>query len=387
MKWNEDDIEFVIDCLNCPELLLGEKFQEWIKIQANRELFETIRTDREAFLRKADVGHINVGDEYERFIAKVRGGKRRVLRLWGSIAASICVLLSFYFLFLQNKPVEEVAVKMPGEYAGRQVAELILANGERIVLDDHSRKIHEGDGVKIVNDSMCRLVYDAEDSLELWNASEFNTVKVPAGADYMVCLSDGTVVRLNCETEFRYPVYFAGSERRVFLKGEAFFEVTKSDKKPFIVETEQMEVAVTGTRFNVKAYEEEEVVHTTLVEGGVKVGQPSCPEKSVMLSPSYQYALNVHSGEVQVKKVDVELYTSWVEGMFVFKNQRLEDIMTTLARWYSVEVFYAGNSVKDIRLSASLGRYEHIDDILAIIQETNRIGFVRKGNVVTVMQK
>lgn len=148
-----------------------------------------------------------------------------------------------------------------------------------------------------------------------------------------------------------------------------------------------MNVVVTGTRFNVKSYAEEETVEATLVEGGVEVGRSSCPAERVVLKPSQQYALNVHSGEVQVRTVDVELYTSWVEGMFVFKNQRLEDVMATLARWYSMEVFYAGNAVKDIRLSANLGRYEDIDDILSIIQATNRIEFIRNGNIVTVMKK
>lgn len=148
-----------------------------------------------------------------------------------------------------------------------------------------------------------------------------------------------------------------------------------------------MDVAVTGTMFNVKAYIEEDIVHTTLVEGGVNVSRHLCPIESILLKPSEEYTLNVHTGEVKVKEVDVQLYTSWVEGMFVFRNQRLKDIMDVLARWYSMEVFYVGNAVKDIRLSANLGRYEHIDDILSIIQATNKIGFVRKGNVVTVMKR
>lgn len=136
------------------------------------------------------------------------------------------MLLAFYLLLL-HKPVEDKAGEMVGENMGRPVAELILANGERIALDEHSRHIQEGDGVKIVNDSIHRLVYDGADTgcLEVEAGElEFNTVKVPAGADYMVCLSDGTVVRLNCETEFRYPVRFSKGERRVYLNGEAFLK-------------------------------------------------------------------------------------------------------------------------------------------------------------------
>ncbi len=392
MKWNENDIEFGISCLECPEMMAGEKFQEWIKIPANCELFEIIRAGREAFLRKEGSGNIDVGCEYRYFMTRVRRRRIRKLKVWGGIAASVTVLLASCLLFLKS-PVEKDVVKLTEGYTGRQVAELILANGERIGLDDHSRQIHDANGVKIVNDSTCRLVYDVvgfADTVSLGGTDmeiSFNTIKVPVGADYVVRLSDGTVVHLNCETEFRYPVRFSGMERRVYLKGEAFFEVCKSEEKPFIVETEQMDVAVTGTMFNVKAYIEEDIVHTTLVEGGVKVSRHLCPTESILLKPSEQYTLNVHTGEVKVKEVDVQLYTSWVEGMFVFRNQRLKDIMDVLARWYSMEVFYVGNAVKDIRLSANLGRYEHIDDILSIIQATNKIGFVRKGNVVTVMKR
>ena len=215
----------------------------------------------------------------------------------------------------------------------------------------------------------------------------YNTVRVPGGADYAVELADGTIARLNCETELRYPVRFVGKERRVYLDGEAFFEVAKNAEMPFIVETKQMQVEVTGTQFDVKAYAEDETMQATLVEGGVEVCAYGAGSKPVALTPSQQYVLDVQTRQVEVKKVDVQLYTGWVEGMFVFKNQRLEDVMTMLARWYSVDVFYIGESVKDIRLSANLGRYEHIDKILDIIQETNKIGFSRKGNVVTVMKK
>ena len=96
-------------------------------------------------------------------------------------------------------------------------------------------------------------------------------MKIPSGADYLVKVSDGTRVHLNCETEFRYPVKFAAGERRVYLDGEAFFEVEKAKGWPFIVETDRMHVRVTGTKFNVKSYRSEEVVHTTLVQGTVKV--------------------------------------------------------------------------------------------------------------------
>lgn len=385
--WN-DDIEFAVYCLTHPEMMAGEEFRMWIKTPEHRALFEEIRLYREAYMRRADAFRMDVEEEYRRFAGRTKRGRGRALWRWcGAAAASVAVLLAVWF-FADRVEVEEKTLAEAETLVGRRTAELILASGERVELGGNALNIKTEDGRRIAADSCKRLSYreaDVEGVME--EEPVYNTVRVPGGADYAVELADGTIVRLNCETELRYPVRFVGKERRVYLDGEAFFEVAKNAEMPFIVETKQMQVEVTGTQFDVKAYAEDETMQATLVEGGVEVCAYGAGSKPVALIPSQQYVLDVQTRQVEVKKVDVQLYTGWVEGMFVFKNQRLEDVMTMLARWYSVDVFYIGESVKDIRLSANLGRYEHIDKILDIIQETNKIGFSRKGNVVTVMKK
>lgn len=385
--WN-DDIEFAVYCLTHPEMMAGEEFRTWIKTPEHRALFEEIRLYREAYMRRADAFRMDVEEEYRRFAGRTKRGRGRVLWRWcGAAAASVAVLLAVWF-FADRVEVEEKTLAEAKTLVGRRTAELILASGERVELGGNALNIKTEDGRRIAADSCKRLSYreaDVEGVME--EEPVYNTVRVPGGADYAVELADGTIARLNCETELRYPVRFVGKERRVYLDGEAFFEVAKNAEMPFIVETKQMQVEVTGTQFDVKAYAEDETMQATLVEGGVEVCAYGARSKPVALTPSQQYVLDVQTRQAEVKKVDVQLYTGWVEGMFVFKNQRLEDVMTMLARWYSVDVFYIGESVKDIRLSANLGRYEHIDKILDIIQETNKIGFSRKGNVVTVMKK
>lgn len=385
--WN-DDIEFAVYCLTHPEMMAGEEFRTWIKTPEHRALFEEIRLYREAYMRRADAFRMDVEEEYRRFAGRTKRGWGRALWRWcGAAAASVAVLLAVWF-FADRVEVEEKTLAEAETLVGRRTAELILASGERVELGGNALNIKTEDGRRIAADSCKRLSYreaDVEGVME--EEPVYNTVRVPGGADYAVELADGTIVRLNCETELRYPVRFVGKERRVYLDGEAFFEVAKNAEMPFIVETKQMQVEVTGTQFDVKAYAEDETMQATLVEGGVEVCAYGAGSKPVALIPSQQYVLDVQTRQAEVKKVDVQLYTGWVEGMFVFKNQRLEDVMTMLARWYSVDVFYIGESVKDIRLSANLGRYEHIDKILDIIQETNKIGFSRKGNVVTVMKK
>ena len=366
--WN-DDIEFAVYCLTHPEMMAGEEFRTWMKTPEHRALFEEIRLYREAYMRRADAFRMDVEEEYRRFAGRTKRGRGRVLWRWcGAAAASVAVLLAVWF-FADRVEVEGKTLAEAETLVGRRTAELILASGERVELGGNALNIKTEDGRRIAADSCKRLSYreaDVEGVME--EEPVYNTVRVPGGADYAVELADGTIARLNCETELRYPVRFVGKERRVYLDGEAFFEVAKNAEMPFIVETKQMQVEVTGTQFDVKAYAEDETMQATLVEGGVKVCAYGAGSKPVALTPSQQYVLDVQTRQAEVKKVDVQLYTGWVEGMFVFKNQRLEDVMTMLARWYSVDVFYIGESVKDIRLSANLGRYEHIDTILDMIQ-------------------
>ena len=97
--------------------------------------------------------------------------------------------------------------------------------------------------------------------------------------------------------------------------------------------------------------------------------------------------MNKHADRAEVRNVDVTLYTGWTEGMFVFKKQRLEDVMNTLSRWYTVDVFYANESVKDLRISAYLGRYEHIDSVLELLCAMDKVNVKRKGKTVIIDRK
>lgn len=306
-----------------------------------------------------------------------------------AVAAGIAILLaSSVFLWHSGvKDVEEVRLAV---LEGKKSAELILAGGERIKLENNLIELRESGGVLITNDSNCNLSYRM-DSLASGEAEGqslvYHTINVPAGADYVVKLSDGTRVRLNCGTTFRFPVSFAANERRVYLDGEAFFEVNKSQEWPFIVEADQMLVRVTGTSYNVKSYSGEEWGQTTLVHGSVDVSSGQIGDTPIHLDPSWQYSVNKRTRQVEVKEVDVSLYTGWTDGMFVFKNQRLEEVMGTLARWYSLEVFYANASLKDLRLSANLGRYEHVDSLLNVIRAMDKVNIERKGDVVIVNNK
>lgn len=377
-EFDLDKVEYVIEHLRNPERLLENDFQEWLTEDENFQVFDEICRNREAWIYRDFVSRIDESEELKKCLARIRS--RRRIYYWLSAAACMILLFTSSLFFTADREIVPETELVQGKLVGKKCAELILANGKRMILDNNPMEIRDVQGSVVINDTLSRLMYQETEEMNTDSVVEYHTLKVPSGADYYVQLGDGTKIWLNCESTLRYPVNFSKNERKVFLDGEAYFEVKKSERWPFIVTTDKMDVRVTGTTFNVKSYAHEAVIHTTLVEGIVFVNEQR-------LHPAQQFVMNKETQEIDIKNVDTEIYTGWVEGMFVFKNQRLENVMSDLARWYKVEVFYMNPSTKDIRFSGNLGRYETIDDLLQIIEAIDKVSIVRKGNTITISTK
>jgi transmembrane sensor len=189
---------------------------------------------------------------------------------------------------------------------------------------------------------------------------------------------------LNSGSSLRYPVRFAGDIREVFLTGEGFFEVTKDEERPFVVKTEEVDVRVLGTSFNVNAYPDEKVVATTLVEGKVRVGYGS---KNFDLDPGMQFVYDREDKTANVRTVDMELYTSWKDGYYYFKQESLERIMDVLAKWYNLNVFFQNPELKNMEFGGRLKRYEDISYLLEKMEETQDVQFIIHGNTIIIKRK
>ena len=177
---------------------------------------------------------------------------------------------------------------------------------------------------------------------------------------------------LNSQTELRFPKKFGKNERKVYLKGEAFFDVTKDAKHPFIVSTEQGNITVYGTRFNVNNYAETPL-SAVLVEGSIGFTTPQ--GKEVKIKPSEKLTYEQDKDQISVSTVDTSLYTAWVEHRFIFNGQPLEEIMTTLSRWYNFSVTFASDDIRRIRLSGQLYRHEDIRILLDSYEQTTGLKF------------
>ena len=196
---------------------------------------------------------------------------------------------------------------------------------------------------------------------------------IPRGGQFFVKLSDGTEVWLNSETKLKYPVTFTeGLTRKVeLIYGEVYFKVSPSTQHKgagFHVLTKSQEINVLGTEFNIRAYNNDEVMATTLVEGKIRIKKG---EVSETLKPNQQAKISQESNQIDIQEIDVSQEISWVNGLFAFNEKPLEEILTVLSRWYDTEVVFENAKQKKFVFTGLLERTKAVEDILKLIEATS----------------
>jgi len=265
---------------------------------------------------------------------------------------------------------------------GSNKAILTLGSGKRIVLTGAANgELAKEEGVVITKAADGQLIYtvSGKDS----NSSDFNTIETPRGGQHQLRLPDGTEIWLNAATTLKYPANFTAlKERRVQLSGEAYFQVAKDGSHPFIVETDRSSVEVLGTHFDVNAYKDDAVVKTTLLEGSVKVLRGAVVK---VIKPNQQAVSD--GGGIVVKEVVADDAIAWKNGYFMFSSDRLDNIMSRIARWYDVDVVYGDESLKREIFLGTISRYEKISKVLRMLERTGTVVFEVKGNTVRINRK
>lgn len=201
-----------------------------------------------------------------------------------------------------------------------------------------------------------------------WNNEEVKmyTVSVPAGQRTHLTLPDGTTVWLNARTTFSYPTSFNSNERTVFLQGEAYFEVSKNLHKPFIVQTQQYNIEVLGTKFDVEAYPDSKNFETTLMQGSVKVSSPQNPEQSLTLKPNEKVFLK--DGVLTSTQVSDFSSYRWKEGLICFKNIPFEYVMEEFEKYYGMKIVVKNKSVHSYSYTGKFRQTDGIDYALNVLQ-------------------
>lgn len=298
---------------------------------------------------------------------------------WASCAAAIVLLFSvgYYWINASSDQTMEFAGNVSIK-PGSKKAILVLGTNEQVELNNYSQdSIFRGNAT--VKKKGNTLVYD--ESKQVPVAEEYNRLITPRGGEYSVVLSDGTKVWLNAESELKYPVHFSGSERKVYLKGEAYFAVTKQEGQAFVVCSDDARITVLGTEFNVRNYNNKAIA-TTLVKGSVIVAHD---DEECNLVPGQQAIIG--DDGIQINQVETILYTGWKDGYFVFQDQTLDDILKELSRWYDFTYFYQNNKLETFTLTAKLRKFDSVNEVLEVLKGTGRFDFIIKEKTITVVSK
>lgn len=389
---NMDNADKRICDLIAKQLLEGlndverRELEEWTAVPGNRELYRRV-TERE-YMKERIVkwGSIDVqghAEAFEREMGKTSGRRIGWWRVCAAVAVAIVLVGVGVGVWRDMTPPGEVpeladVCIVPG---GKK-AVLVLDDGRQVALDTRmADEIVERDG-KVIRKDAAGIDYSRETGEE--GAGLKNKIIVPTGGEYNLVLSDGTRVYLNSESKIEYPVTFTGKERVVTLEGEAYFQVTASKEHPFVVRTRDMDVLVTGTEFNVKAYRDEMSVQATLLRGTVSVFTGYGKGEEAVIRPNQQARWDREKAMLEVREVDPDLFVAWRNGRFLFRQDRLEDIMRTLARWYDVEVVFLDESIKDMAFAGKLDRSEDIMPIVNVLRATDKLTVEVKGKQIVL---
>ena len=324
---------------------------------------------------------------HDKIRSESKQARRRVisLRRFGIAASVIGLILFSTFLLFNRKPSTDFVKTDVNEQRfkddvspGGDKAILTLADGSSIVLDDAQNGTLTQQGSSKVIKLGGKLMYDPtnKDAKEI----VYNTISTPNGGQYQLELPDGTLVWLNAISSIHFPTSFVGKERRVEVKGEAYFEVAKNREMPFIVTVNNAEIQVLGTHFNINAYADEDDVRTTLLEGSVKFVHGV---NTNTLKPGQQSQLSTDGITKIVSNVDVEEVVAWKNGMFDFENAGIETVMRQLSRWYDVEIEYKGKT--DDLFIAEMRRNIKLSDALKALELTGKVKFEIQGKKIIVM--
>lgn len=369
-----------------------QELDAWLNEQTeNKLIYERVCNPRNQ-LDKLDIYELFNNEkvktklEKELFPTKtVQFSYKKALKYAAAIMLPIVIAVGVYIGFNAPSTTNFAELNKVIE-PGTKKAVLVLSNGEEVLLDENNSMTMIADGTKRIRNKGEVLDYFSEESTPDVAEIKYNELTTPKGGKYQLQLADGTKVWLNAGTSIRFPVNFTSNSRDVYLTGEAFFEVTKSNK-PFVVHTQEMDIAVLGTVFNVSAYIDNQQSIATLVEGKVRVARTEVNREDVnskVLAPGDQAIMNLNDHTIEVNEVNTSYYTSWINDKIEFNNEDLEVVMKRLSRWYNFEYEFKNENARKFHFTARLSNHEKISNIIEMLELTADVRFEYKHGKVII---
>ncbi|SMD09353.1 FecR family protein [Pedobacter nyackensis] len=374
---------------------LFEKYQSGLCTPEEKEIVENWLTFGEASsfdLSDDELKHDLT--ELQTRVADITIVKKIVL--WPRIVAAAMLLIFSgvgLYIYKQKRDVDLPVIAAHQDIApGSDKAILTLANGSRISLTDAAGgELVKHSGIVILKNKEGQLVYQVTGKSK-GKALAYNTIETPKGGQHQVVLADGTRVWLNAASSIKFPENFTNAnQRKVELKGEAYFEVKKDQNRPFVVLTNRQYIEVLGTHFNVNSYADESRSATTLLEGSVKVcpvGQEKANvgvvffDLATVIKPGQQASTS--NGDLKILSPEIDQVMDWKNGDFMFKQESLAGIMRKVSRWYDVTVQYDKGIDVNQTYSGLVSRSKNISEVLKIMQSAGQLKFEVDGRKVIV---
>ena len=326
-------------------------------------------------------------DEYVFYEKRATSHKRRFRFASAAAVLSMIGIASLLYYLITSRsegkkmiPHISEAIPVRDIAPGSNKAILTFGDGSTVILDSTSNgQLGTQGNTKVIKLDNGQLKYLNKNGAG-HGAIVYNTIVTPKGGQYQVILSDGSKIWLNASSSLRFPAEFRGDKREVEIAGEAYFEIAHNKTKPFLVKVKNMEVQVLGTHFDVMAYDNENGIKTTLLEGSLQVGNGT---HTALITPGQQAILNEQGTFRLVSNVDVEEAVAWKNGKFIFNSADIHSIMRQVERWYNVDVSFEREG--DLHFSGQLSRYENASELLRKLELTNEVHFRIEKDKITVL--
>lgn len=367
----------------------AEELEEWGAVLADANLQKTVQGLVDATyygLPDHELKDLEANRSEEIFNYITAIPTQSVKKIWWprvAVAASAFIVFSagIWFYNSQIRKDQSSANQIINDIApGKNTAKLTLSDGKAIDLSDQkmglvvrTASFSYSDGTAVLHSS----------SKKIMGSNEQLSLNTPRGGTYQVVLSDGTKVWLNAASMLKFPATFSSTagNRLVELTGEAYFEVAKDSKHPFVVKTDRQDVEVLGTHFNLNSYAAAGITTTTLLEGSVHISGPGISDN---LKPGQKAVLDAKN-KLRVEPANTKEAIAWKNGYFRFNGERIDEVMVALSRWYNIEVAYEG-PVSEEKFSGNISRNINISEVLNMLSYSKAVKFKVEGRRVTVMK-
>ncbi|WP_026452341.1 FecR family protein [Aequorivita capsosiphonis] len=349
---------------------------EWLQIPKNQKTFKEFVKINHRLNKISESVDSEVA--YKKLMAnnseeKEKTPVRKLIPNWLKYAAVFVGVAIIGYGIYFNSPNEGTVTAAP------QITLQLEDGSIRTVDENNETVIVNAAGNRISQQKRDELIYD---NTNVAQTLQYNTLTVPYGKTFKLKLSDGSRVVLNAGSELKYPVNFIKDENRsVFLNGEAYFEVAKDDAHPFIVNTEDMDVEVLGTHFNVTSYTDDQKTFTVLVEGKVAAHDKLDANDTKTLNPNEKAFFE--NGKLQVEKVNVTKYIAWVQGELIFVDDSFKVIANKLERKFNVKIENNYAELAEINITATFTN-ETIEEVLSTFQSYKDFDYVLKDGTVII---